>query len=485
MQIGDIKKEKMSKRLTGREKEQKHLSDALLSNESELVAVYGRRRVGKTFLIREYYKSQMVFEMTGIKGANRAIQLRNFHKQLEQTATKFKPFRVPKDWFEAFDLLGEYINKLRSKKKKVIFIDEFPWFCSQRSDFLMLFEHFWNDYCTKRTDLVVVVCGSAASFMVQKIVHNKSGLHGRISKTIQLLPFNLYETREFLRKRGLDWTDYDLIQIYMVLGGVPYYLKQLDNSLTVTQNIDRLCFATGGGMVKEFDEVLISLFTNSALHKQIITTLATKRKGLTRKKLIELSKRPDNGDFSNALRELEESGFVAKYEAFAKVNHKILYRLSDEFCYFYLKFMKTNIGQGAGTWVQLFAKQTNKSWSGFAFETICLKHVQEIKKALGVHIMHTVNSSWDNEHAQVDLVIDRDDNRIDLCEIKFYKEPFEIKKDYYENLLNKISEFKADNKIKNKNVVITMLTTHGVSHNKYKSSIVTGDLVMGILFEKL
>lgn len=475
----------MSKTITGRTKEQKTLNDALVSNESELIAIYGRRRVGKTFLIRETYKTRIVFDMTGIKGAKKAIQLRNFHSQLIRTSSRLKNTATPKDWFAAFELLKEYLDKLTSKKKKVIFIDEFPWLCSQRSGFLMLFEHFWNDYCTKRTDLVVVVCGSAASFMVKNIVHNKSGLHGRISKTIQLMPFNLYETRAYLRKRGIDWVNYDIIQIYMALGGVPYYLKQLDKAYSVAQNIDRLCFATGGSMVKEFDEVLISLFTNSALHKLIIITLSTKRKGITRRRLIELSRKPDNGDFSDALRELEESGFIAKYQAYDKANNKILYRLSDEFCYFYLKFMKTNAGQGKGTWVQLFSKPTNKSWSGFAFETVCLKHIQEIKKALGVHIMHTVHSSWDNERAQVDLVIDRDDNRIDLCEMKFYKEPFDIKKAYYDNLLNKISEFKADNDTKNKNVVITMLSTHGVKYNKYKSSLVTGDLEMDILFEKL
>jgi len=471
--------------LVGREREQEILNDALISNESELIAVYGRRRVGKTFLIRNTYSAHVVFSMTGIKDAGRTIQLRNFQSQLKRASNRFKNLDTPTDWFEAFELLKMYLDKLTSKKKKVIFIDEFPWLCPQRSDFLKLFEHFWNDYCTKRTDLIVVICGSAASFMVQKIVHNKDGLHGRISRIIQLMPFNLHETRAYLRKKGIDWVDYDVIQIYMVLGGVPYYLKQLDKALTVPQNIDRLCFAKGGIMVKEFEEVLISLFTNSALHQLIIRTLATKRKGLTRKKLIEWSKSSDNGDFSNALRELEESGFVAKYEAFERVKHKILYRLSDEFCYFYLKFMKNNIGQGAGTWVQLFSKQTNKSWSGFAFETVCLKHIQEIKKALGVHIMHTISSSWDNGNAQVDLVIYRDDNRIDLCEMKFYQEPFEIKKRYYQDLLNKISEFKAGNNTKNKNVVITMVTTHGVKNNKYKSGIVTGDLMMDVLFEKL
>lgn len=469
----------------GRKKERKTLSDALVSNESELIAIYGRRRVGKTFLIRECYKTRMAFDMTGIKGAKKTIQLKNFQSQLKRASTRFKDVSTPKDWFDAFELLKEYLDKLTSKKKKVIFIDEFPWLCSQRSDFLKLFEHFWNDYCTKRTDLVVVVCGSAASFMVQKIVYNQDGLHGRISKTIRLMPFSLYETRKYLLSRRIDWVDYDIIQIYMVLGGVPYYLSQLDRTISVPQNIDLLCFDKAGVMVKEFDEVLISLFTNSALHKLIITTLATKRKGLTRKRLITLSKKPDNGDFSDALRELEESGFVAKYEAFDKVNHKILYRLSDEFCYFYLKFMKSNKEQGAGTWMQLFSKQTYKSWSGFSFETVCLKHIEEIKKALGVHIMHTVHSSWDNDRAQVDLVINRDDNRIDLCEMKFFKEPFDIKKVYYENLLNKLSEFRTDNNTKNKNIVITMVTTYGVKENKYKSSIVTGDLTMNTLFEKL
>jgi len=475
----------MSNPVIGREREKRSLNDALISNESELIAMYGRRRIGKTFLIRNTYKTHIVFEITGIKDVSKTTQLKNFQSQLKNVSVRFKNINPPKDWFEAFELLKTYLDKLTSKKKKVIFIDEFPWLCPQRSDFLKLFEHFWNDYCTKRTDLVVVVCGSAATFMVQKIIHNKAGLHGRLSKTIQLMPFNLYETKAFLNTRGIDWVLYDIIQVYMVLGGVPYYLKQLDKSYTAPHNIDQLCFASGGIMVNEFDEVLISLFTNSALHKLIIITLATKRKGLTRKRLIELSKKSDNGDFSNALRELEESGFIAKYQAFDQANHKTLYRLSDEFCYFYLKFMKGNIGQGAGTWVQLFSKQTNKSWSGFAFETVCLKHILEIKKALGVHIMHTVNSSWNGEHAQIDLVIDRDDNRIDLCEMKFSKEIFNINKKYYSDLLNKISEFKVHNKTKNKNIVITMVTTHGVESNKYKSAIVTGDLTMDILFEKL
>ncbi len=474
----------MAKTLIGRNYEQKVLNDALESDESELIAIYGRRRVGKTYLVRQYYSAQMVFSMTGINGAKKLIQLKNFHSQLKNVSYRNRSVDVPKDWFDAFELLKEYLDKIRSKKKKVIFIDEFPWLCAQRSDFLQLFEHFWNDYCTKRDDLVVVVCGSAASFMVKNIIYNRGGLHGRISKTIRLMPFNLYETREYLKKEGMNWVDYDIIQVYMVLGGIPYYLKQLDKKLTVPQNIDQMCFALSGGMIKEFDEVLISLFTNSALHKLIITALASRRKGLTRKRVVALTKKPNNGDFSDALRELEESGFIAKYQAFDRVNHKNLYRLSDEFCYFYLKFMRTNTGQGEGTWVQLFSKQTNKSWSGFAFESICLKHIQEIKKALGVNIMRTVNSSWDNGRAQIDLIIDRDDNRIDLCEIKFSKEPFEISKAYYNNLLNKMGEFKAENKTRNKNVVMTMITTHGVKNNKYKTGIVTNSYKMDVLFEK-
>ncbi len=470
--------------MLGREREIEELDRSLKSEESELLAVYGRRRVGKTYMIRKHYASHIVFDITGIRDGEQELQLQHFYEQLLLVAPRFKGEEVPQDWFAAFQMLSTYINGMRSKKKKVIFIDEFPWFCSQRSPFLKIFEHFWNNYCTKRNDLVVVVCGSAAAFMVNKVIRNRGGLHGRISKTLRLMPFTLYESKLYLQSKGIDWLDYDILQLYMAFGGIPYYMSFLNEKLTVTQNIDRLCFAEGGLMIKEFEEALMSLFTNSAIHRHVIETLAARRKGYTRKQIVALTRRPDNGDFSNALKELQESGFVTRYQAYDGAKRKALYRLSDEYSFFYLNYVEKYEGQGEGTWHKLAAMPTYKAWSGFAFESVCLKHIAEIKKGLGVQIMHTVHSSWHNEEAQIDLVIDRADNRIDIFELKFYQGPFEITKSYFEKLQQKQWAFKESVNRKRKNILLSMLTTYGVKDNKYRKAIVHENMTMEVLFQK-
>ena len=467
--------------VVGRKNEVRLLKNCLLTNESELIAVYGRRRVGKTFLVREVYKTKMVFELTGLYKGKMRDQLRNFHDQLKLSSKHYKNSVPPKNWFDAFELLRNYLDRLKGKSKKVIFIDEFPWVSSSRSKFLMLFEHFWNTYCTHRKDLVVVVCGSAASFMVQKIIRNKGGLHGRLSHKIQLQPFNLYETEQYLKSKRIIFEKYDILQLYMSIGGVPFYLNKIEKGLSVVQNIDKLCFEKGGALVSEFEESLLSLFTNSEKHRLIIEKLATNKKGISRVDLVKKCRVADNGNFSKALFELIESGFVSKYSAFEKKKKSALYRLSDEYCLFHLKFIKSNIGQGEGTFEKLFQKQTYKSWAGFAFEGVCLKHTFQIKKALGVDRIYSINSSWSNESAQIDLVIDRDDNRINICEVKFCNGPFTIDKRYAQNLRNKIFEFTKENKVR-KNVALTMVTTFGVKQNSHSLSIVEDDLRMESLF---
>lgn len=469
--------------LIGRDKEKGELENLLKSNSSELVAIYGRRRVGKTFLIREVYKKETVFELTGLYKGRMRDQLRNFHNQLNTSFKIYNETTPPENWFDAFTLFKTCLDSLKGKKKKVIFIDEFPWISSPRSKFLMLFEHFWNTYCTKRNDLIVVICGSAASFMVHKIIKNKGGLHGRVSHTIQLLPFTLSETKAYLKSKNLHFEHYDILQLYMTMGGVPFYLSKIEKGLSVIQNIDKLCFEKGGALVNEYEEALLSLFTNSDRHKLIIESLATNKMGITRNELIAKCKVSNNGNFSKALYELIESGFVSMYKTYQKKKQKALYRLSDEYCLFYLKFMKDNQGEGTGTFEKLFSKQTYISWSGFAFEGICLKHVHHIKKALGIDRIYSINSSWSNQDAQIDLVIDRDDRRINICEMKFYGGVFSIDKKYAENLRNKLHAFKTETKTK-KHVVITMVTTFGLKQNTYSLSLIENDLKMDLLFEK-
>ena len=467
-------------KIVGRTSELKILKEAYASSNSELIALYGRRRIGKTFLIREFYTKSIAFEVTGLYGGNMNDQLSNFTKELKNRTGK-SDLEIPSSWLDAFTLLEGLIDSIKSTGKKVIFIDEFPWIATAKSKFLMAFENFWNTYCTKRADIVVVICGSAASYMVQKIINNKGGLHNRISRKIRLLPFNLNETELFLIKNGIKYTRYDIIQIYMALGGIPHYLEKLNKGLSVPQNIDSLCFSKDGVLNNEFNLLYVSLFDDSERHKMIVKKLAGSNKGLTRNELIAKSGIPSGGDFSLKLDELMESGFVTEYPYYQNKKQLTLYRLSDEYTKFYLKFIEDSKNGGEGTWQRLSNTQSYTSWSGFAFETLCLKHIHQIKKSLRIDAIYSTNSNWSNVNAQVDLLIDRDDNVMNLCEMKFYNAPYTIDKKYYLNLKNKVSEFKKDTNTK-KNVFITMVTTYGVNENEYSKELVQNNLDIDALF---
>lgn len=468
-------------KIIGRKLEQERLKKSLISGTPELIAVYGRRRVGKTFLIREFYHKNLVFEVTGLHKGSMNDQLENFTKALS-TKTANTHQGSPRNWFEAFTLLEHHLNTLKSVKRKVIFIDEFPWIATSKSKFLMAFEHFWNSYCTKRKDLIVVICGSAASYMVQKIIRNTGGLHNRITQKLRLLPFNLKETQQFLKSNQIIYTEYDTLQIYMAIGGVPHYLNGLQKGLSVAQNIDALCFEKDGILNDEFNQLYSSLFNDSEKHLILIKTLAKCTTGIPRNKLIEKSGIQSGGDFSIKLDELIESGFVSEYSYFQNQAQLTLYRLSDEYSKFYLKFIEKNKHGGMGTWQRMFTRQSYKSWSGFTFETLCLKHIRQIKKALGLEAIYSTNSSWFNENAQIDLLIDRDDHIINLCEMKFHNAPFTIDKKYYARLKNKMSEFQLSSETQ-KTCFLTMITTYGIRTNQYSNELVQNSINMGCFFQ--
>ncbi len=470
----------MARTIIGRRKEKEILVRALDSSRSELIAVYGRRRIGKTFLIREFYEDEMVFSVTGYSKGNRAVQIKNFMTKLNEVTEEFKD-NEPKDWIDGFILLKKFIISLRKRKaKKVIFIDEFPWIATNKSGFLAAFENFWNDFCAARTDLVVVVCGSAASYMVKKIIKNDKGLSKRITQKINLRPFNLGEVRDFFEHKNNPIIEYELLKIYMSLGGIPEYLEQVQKGESAVRTIDRLCFQPGAYLEDEFDEVFESLFESSSFHKRIIDVLADgKKKGLTRNELLEKSGvGTSSGRFSQSLTELEISGFVLKYDSYIGKSKETLYRIYDEYCLFYLQFMKPFKGSN---WQQLYQKQEYKSWCGYAFETICLKHSTEIKRALKIEGIASKNYTWSNPKAQVDMVIDRDDNWVNLCEMKFYNDEYTIDAAYLKRLETKKREYKTD-KAGRKGLYITMVTTHGVKSNKYSTAVVDHDLTIDCLF---
>lgn len=469
--------------MIGRENELLRLKNSLQSKNSELIAIYGRRRIGKTYLIRNCYKNDIVFEATGLYQGTIEQQLNIFLKQLRIASKTFDKIDKIANWEDAFELLKRYISGLRNKNKKVIFIDEFPWFDTHKSDFLMYFGHFWNTYCEKRNDLIVILCGSAASYMVQNILQNKGSLHNRLTYKLQINPFTLYETKQYLLHKGINWTNYNIIQLYIVLGGIPHYLSKITKQESVTQNIQRLCFDLNGDLVNEFEEVFESLFTHSNTHKEIVRALGKTQKGSTRDELIHYTSLTGGGNFSKALNELIVSGFVSFSKTYGNKKKLTLYRLSDEYSRFYLKYIEPNKNQSKHFWLTLSREQSFISWCGFNFETICLKHVHQIKKALGIVGIHSENASWKNENAQIDLIIDRSDKWINLIEMKFYNQEYTIDKTEYQKLINRIQIYKSETKTK-KHTSLTIISPFGIKQNEYATEIVDNNFTIDVLFDK-
>jgi AAA+ ATPase superfamily predicted ATPase len=470
----------MSRKIVGRELEIAKLTSALNSDRSELIAVYGRRRIGKTYLTREFYRDRIIFSFVGLNNEARSSQIENFMLKLTEVSTQFKDEELPESWLQAFSKLKQFLKEIRqTKKKKVIFIDEFPWADSQRSGFLAAFENFWNDFCTTRSDLIVVVCGSAASYMVKKVIRNRGGLHNRITRKIKLDPFTLKETKAFMKYKGIAMPNIEILKIYMAFGGVAEYLEYLEPGDSAVTAIDRLCFQKGAQLENEFDDIFISLFEERAYHEKIISALTKgPKKGLKRDELLVELGIPSGGSFSKSLKELILSGFVLKYDSIANNRKTTRFRIYDEFCSFHIQFIVPFKGS---RWTQVFQKQEYKSWCGYAFETICLKHVAEVKKALNCDQIESKNYTWSNNKAQVDLVIDRSDGVVNLCELKFYNDEFTVTSDYAMKLRNKETEFRLATGSK-KGLYTTMITTWGVK-GPHSLGLVTDEVKMDSLFE--
>lgn len=472
-------------KLIGRKNEKLILSEASKSNRPELIAVYGRRRVGKTFLVRNVFQNDICFEISGIHSSSMREQLLNFHIIL-----KSKGFNTnkPGTWIEAFDQLSQYLDTLSGQRKKVVFLDEFPWLDTRKSNFLPAFENFWNSYAQKRQDLIVIICGSAASYVVKKIIKNRGGLHNRLTRKIHLLPFNLNETEQFLQNHLVKLSRYDITQLYMAIGGIPQYLEFIRPGESVAQIIDRLCFAKEGFLRTEFDNVFASLFDMHENHEDIIRALANIRKGLTRNEILKQSKINTGGTMTKTLLELEESGFIEKYVPYGQKSRDALYRIIDEYCLFYLRFIENSIPSATGYWTKLFIQPSYKIWSGFSFETICIKHIDQIKEGLKISGIHSTLGSWFNrnqdENAQIDLLIDRDDHVINICEMKFYNTEFTINLEYSKTLTKKMNAFRSSTGTK-KNLFMTFITTYGLTDNEYKKQGVQNELVLDDLFKQL
>ena len=454
--------------IIGRREEIKILQTVMDSSKSEFVAVYGRRRVGKTFLIRTVLEDTFTFQVTGMGNVNLKQQLTNFHVALQ----KLQPDnQIPQidNWLMMFQQLISYLESLPSGKK-IIFIDELPWFDTKGSGFIQALEHFWNSWASARKDIKLITCGSAASWMINKLINNKGGLHNRITKRIRIVPFMLNECEQFIQHNYSVLDRYQIIQLYMVLGGVPYYWNEVLSSESAIQNINRICFTENGLLRKEFSNPFSSLFYNSEKHLMVVNALATKAKGMTREDILTITKLPNAGSTTKILEELEESGFIRKYVPFGKKSKNSLYQLVDFYTLFYLKFIEGTSVLDKDFWLNAIDNHQQRAWSGYAFEQVCLYHLQQIKQGLGISGIQTHTSSWRSSNSengsQVDLVIDRRDQVVNLCEMKYSINPFVIDKKYGEELRNKIGTFKYETKTR-KSIFLTLITTFGVQQNSY------------------
>lgn len=474
----------MNSEIIGRKKECDRLDECMNADQAQLVIVYGRRRVGKTYLINEYFENRFAFKITGAYGQPQKVQLKIFNTSLSRQKINNK--LNSKDWFDAFNNLRDYLESLDTTEKQVIFFDEMPWLDTQKSSFLAAFEWFWNDWASTRRNLVFIVCGSATSWMDEKIANNKGGLFNRQTCKLFLKPFSLYEVEEYLKYKNIEWSRYDIVQCYMIMGGIPYYLSLLNSKLSLSQNIDALFFTDRGELSDEFEHLYRTLFTNSASYIKVVEALSKKKGGLTREELLKATGRQTGGDLSVILKNLELSGFIRISNFFNKKKKNALYQLCDYYTSFYFKFIKENYGKDDHYWSNAVDNPAKRTWEGLVFEQICRDHVSSIKKRLGISGVLSEESSWyvkgDKEihGAQIDLLISRRDHVTNLCEIKFSTGEYAIDKDYDLKLRNKIEAFRRDTSYKG-TIQLVMITTFGLKKNQY-SSLIQNQIVLNDLF---
>lgn len=467
----------------GRKEECDILQELLDKPGAELVAVLGRRRIGKTYLVKQAYATQLCFHFTGIKDATRNTMLVAFTDKIV-AATKKKHTSFPVNWMEAFSLLRQYLLSLKTASKKVIFLDEFPWMDSHKGGFLPAFEYFWNDWaCDQR--IIIVICGSSTSWMMKNVLDNKAGLHNRITKYINLAPFTLKETKELLVAKGIHLPHYEIIQLYMAIGGVPYYLNEVRKGESAVQSIDRILFSEKSSLKREFQNLYRALFDQYEKYETIIKALSAKRRGLTRQEIITATHIPNGGGLSRMLKELEESSFIKSFQPFGKEKKETLYRLIDEYSVFYYQFNPQKNPEGSFIKISTAAKY--KSWAGFAFESLCIRHSYKIKKALGIAGVFSQESSWyfkgnqQQQGFQIDMLIDRSDNSINICEMKYYATEFEITKKEADQLRIRRETFRTKTQTK-KYLINTLVTTYGMKKNEHSAGVIDKVVVIDQLF---
>ena len=474
MGFGKLYFKKGDSMLVGRTKEKELLKGLVTSSTSQFVAVYGRRRVGKTFLVRESFQYHFTFQHSGIYNGNRQEQLFAFASSLRDAGLKNPT--VPENWMEAFELLKDLIRNSQ-EQKKVIFIDELSWMDTPKSKLIMALESFWNGWASGRRDIVLIICSSVTSWMINKVIHNKGGLYHRLTDRIYLEPFTLRECEEYSVTMKLAMTRYQILEAYMIFGGVPYYWSHLKKEFSLSQNIDQMFFAAAAPMKDEFEHLFSSLFRYPDEYLRIIKALSGRQSGMTRNEILRATGIEGSGIFSTKLEELEKCGFIRKYSAFGKTKKEALYQLIDPYTLFYFHFLEKR-PKDEHYWTNQLNTPKRNVWNGLAFERVCMWHTDNIKKALGISGVLTDICSWSCKSdpakgllgSQIDMVIARKDQVINLLEMKFASSPFSISKKTNADLMRKRSDFIIATGTKSA-IHLTMVTPYGIVRNSYAGDI--------------
>ena len=475
--------------IIGRKQEQKELEKVYNSNKAEFVVVYGRRRVGKTYLVREFFNGEFDFYHTALspvelQGDNlMEKQLQSFYFSLKRYGAEVE--EKPRDWFEAFEMLIALLSSKGKDKRLVVFIDELPWMDTPRSGFVTALEHFWNGWAAGQKNVMLIVCGSATSWISDVLIQSKGGLYGRTTHEIHISPFTLGECEEYMKSEGIVMDRYDQLQCYMIMGGVPYYLSYLNKGESLTQNIDRLFFQKDAKLRDEFDRLYASLFTNPEKYIKIIKLLAEKRVGYTRDEISKETGISLGGGLTTMLKALEASDFIMHYTYYKHSAREVYYKLTDLYTLFYLYFIDKK-KTGPNFWRNNVLSPALNAWRGFSFEEVCFVHSEKIKQALGIGAVQAEISPWrskefDKKKAQIDMLIDRADRVVNVCEMKFSTNDYTIDKNYDAELRRKLDVFIGETKCR-KAIHTTIVTTYGLTHNEYSGRI-QNVLTMDDLFE--
>lgn len=474
--------------LIGRTKEKLVFQKILESKKAEFLAVYGRRRVGKTFAIRQFFKEKILVEFSGSLNESIDIQLFNFKTELNRIQGNNNQTPKLTNWAEAFAALTDYLySSEKTKQKFVIFIDELPWMDTPKGSIVSAIDYFWNQHGSKMDNLVFIVCGSAASWIQKYLINAKGGLYNRVTSRIFLQPFSLQETEAFCLSRNLKFTRYQIVQIYMAMGGIPFYLNEIEQGQSVNQLIDKICFQKGGLLSDEFKPLYQSLFKNAENHIKIIEALASYPYGMIRKDLVDKAGVAEGGTFSRTIENLIDCGLVIEIIPFGKKLRDKVYRIIDLYSIFYLKFIRGNVTERTQIWESLAATANFASWSGYAFENICMLHLEQIHQKLGISGVYTQVSSWRHQGdaqlagAQIDIVIERKDGIIHLCEAKFSSKEYLLTKEYTMKLRKRRALFEHKTGTK-KAVVTTLISSYPAIQNEYYSEEIHSEILLDNLF---